>query len=694
MTVPAWTFAPARAGHGQDAAPDLVHASGARLHSVAPAVATVHRTAPAPLAPTVAGFVFSPVAHRAESLCATSAAFPLPGGLRLVINLAVSDDPAWTSVRPCLHNPTDGPLAPADALAVFACASAAPPAGAPPFDRALLSGWDMLGATGLVNLDADGAAAARESHVVFGLTSSDGTTALVVGSAAPAQAFCPIRLAGTGFSAMPEIPHAPAAASPGTLPPGATRELPAFLLGAGPSLSALMTAYADLTAPSVRPNPGLATPTGWCSWYDHYGAETLDIVMADGAALAASDLAPHLRYLQIDDGWNLPEEGAPRNWGDWHSAGAKFPIGMKATADRIRDLGFVPGLWLAPFSADPASDLLRDHPEWMTVDPDTDGPMDFWGCRGLDLTRADVIDHVGRVFDRVFVEWGYDYVKVDFLLHAALRGRRADPTRTAAQALRAGLAAIRAAADRAAASDGRPRVILACGCPIGPAIGIADALRVGPDISRRWYLPINVGDWPEGNCSIRPGAVFSLWRQWMHGAWWTNDPDCLVAGRQGSPDERRAIGLGLEGGRYADDPPYGLTDDEAGLWARVVWLTGGYAFLSESPARTDRDRVELLLRALPRHGLRARLFDHYGDGRVPMLTIDDPADPSRPVIGVFNLTDAAVDPHIAASKLPPPDADGGWRLTELFDETLSFRLAAGEPLRALPPHSARIFRVG
>ncbi|MBU0595851.1 alanine--tRNA ligase, partial [Candidatus Bipolaricaulota bacterium] len=71
--------------------------------------------------------------------------------------------------------------------------------------------------------------------------------------------------------------------------------------------------------------------------------------------------------------------------------------------------------------------------------------------------------------------------------------------------------------------------ILGCGCPLGPAIGLVDAMRVSQDVDIRWKIPVmdTVQGVPTG-----PGAgnclKNNLARALMHGRLWANDPDCVV----------------------------------------------------------------------------------------------------------------------------------------------------------------------
>jgi alpha-galactosidase len=75
-------------------------------------------------------------------------------------------------------------------------------------------------------------------------------------------------------------------------------------------------------------------------------------------------------------------------------------------------------------------------------------------------------------------EWGFDYLKLDFLYAGALVGRRyKDMPREAAY--RESLRIMREAM-------GADAFFLTCGTPIFPALGLCDAIRIGPDVSHAW----------------------------------------------------------------------------------------------------------------------------------------------------------------------------------------------------------------
>lgn len=61
-----------------------------------------------------------------------------------------------------------------------------------------------------------------------------------------------------------------------------------------------------------------------------------------------------LRVFQLDDGYQM-------EWGDWKPK-PSFPEDMSEIRKKIDEAGFIPGIWLAPFSADLNAELVREHP--------------------------------------------------------------------------------------------------------------------------------------------------------------------------------------------------------------------------------------------------------------------------------------------------------------------------------------------
>jgi alpha-galactosidase len=210
-------------------------------------------------------------------------------------------------------------------------------------------------------------------------------------------------------------------------------------------------------------------PRVWCSWYSLYysiGEPILNKIFTDLGDLPFD-------VLQVDDGWQV-------DIGDWEP-NKKFPSGMKALADRIKSTGRRAGLWLAPLIATKSSKLFREHPDWFLRDKTGKfvSAGFNWGERlfALDTTHPDVISWLVALMKQVRA-WGFDYLKLDFLFGGALKGTRfKDMPREAAY--RESLRVMREAM-------GADAFFLTCGTPILPAIGLCDAIRIGPDVAHYW----------------------------------------------------------------------------------------------------------------------------------------------------------------------------------------------------------------
>ena len=210
-------------------------------------------------------------------------------------------------------------------------------------------------------------------------------------------------------------------------------------------------------------------PRVWCSWYSLYTAIDEKILYQ------SFDLLGDLPFevLQVDDGWQ-------QDIGDWE-VNAKFPSGMNALAEKIKSTGRRAGLWLAPLIAAKSSRLFRTHQDWFLRDEK--GRLVSagfnWGQElfALDSTHPDVISWLVALM-KLVRRWGFDYFKLDFLYAGALKGKRHnDMPREAAY--RECLRYMREAM-------GEGAFFLTCGTPIIPALGMCDAIRIGPDVSHEW----------------------------------------------------------------------------------------------------------------------------------------------------------------------------------------------------------------
>lgn len=300
--------------------------------------------------------------------------------------------------------------------------------------------------------------------------------------------------------------------------------------------------WADAFAGGHRPRPA---PTAWCSWYHYFDSVTEADIVENLAAIRERDLP--VDVVQVDAGWQSAV-------GDWLTLSDRF-ASLSDVAARIRDAGFRAGIWIAPFWVDGASEVGRDHPEWMIAGPDG-RPVstgEHWGpgFTALDTTRPEVVDHLRAVFEAL-VRMGFDYFKLDFIYTAALVGSR----HTGVEPLVAYRDAIRLVREVV----GPDAYLLGCGAPILPSVGLFDAMRVSADTDPK-YEP---WDGDPSQPSQRGATLSTVARAWQHGRFWVNDPDCLMARPSIERREEWAAvverygGLRVSSDRIADLDDWGL----------------------------------------------------------------------------------------------------------------------------------------
>ena len=397
--------------------------------------------------------------------------------------------------------------------------------------------------------------------------------------------------------------------------------------------------YMDAVAreAGLDPDRDLHPPVGWCSWYEYFQGISEAIIREnlDQASLVR-DRVP-LDLIQIDDGWQS-------QIGDWDSFAPSFPNGVEGLAKEIQEKGFIPGLWLAPFILHPDSELRRKHPDWILKNrfrlPVNAGFVWNRFTRALDISRPEVLDHVVNGLRQAAKEWGYPYLKLDFLYAGALGGCRADTSRTRAQILRAAFTRIREAV-------GNDVVLLACGCPLGPAIGLFDAMRINADVAPYWY-PRFMGhekifrpepDFPAARNAIQNAVT----RAPMHQRWWVNDPDCLLI-----------------------RPESDLSLEEVQSLAAVIGLTGGSVLLSDDMTRLPESRLRIARQMLPPVGKRPQVMDWFDEAMPRRLRLDLRAHGAAwHLIALFNWSDKAADLALDLSEFSL-DSSKKWIASEFW----------------------------
>lgn len=346
--------------------------------------------------------------------------------------------------------------------------------------------------------------------------------------------------------------------------------------------------------PSKRNLPG-----GYASWYNHYTDINEAIILEDLDALAKTENLLKLRYIdrkrplvfQIDDGWE-------RTVGDWEINSQRFPRGLQFIAQRIEASGFIPGLWLAPFLVTRRSRIFREKPEWLLTEaapekrgkPVVAGFNHLWDKQYycLDISRQDVQDYLKTLVDRAIDNWGFRYLKLDFLYTGLFSGTFAESGAPHEHYEKA----CKILTARTSNAAGLPVAYLGCGLPLGLSYRHFPLSRTGADTREMW-------DWNlvrllghVGRPSALVNLLDTIGRTHLDGTVYISDPDVIFLRTKNCK----------------------LTETEKELIALVNFLLAGQIMFSDDPLHLEAADLALTRRI---NSLYQRLEnDEYGAVRI------------------------------------------------------------------------------
>ncbi len=300
---------------------------------------------------------------------------------------------------------------------------------------------------------------------------------------------------------------------------------------------------------------------GYTSWYNYYQNINEEIILRDLNGLKrAGDSA---NIFQIDDGYETKV-------GDWDIDEKKFPNGLKPIVDKIHEQGLKAGLWFAPFAAQFNAEIVKAHPDWLVRDKHNRKLVSgaaWGGFFALDFEKEEVRDYIKAYFDKVFDEWGFDMVKLDFLYAAAILPRN---NKMRGQLMCEAMDFLRECC--------RDKIILGCGVPLAPAFGVVDACRISCDVENTFKEKFYVKITNQEIISAKMAMVNSVYRRHLNGRIWANDPDVFFL-RDGGMKKA------------------GYTMQQKRLLATVNHMFGNVLFVSDDIGEYDSEKMEILLDA-------------------------------------------------------------------------------------------------
>lgn len=153
----------------------------------------------------------------------------------------------------------------------------------------------------------------------------------------------------------------------------------------------------------------------WCSWNDFSTggmASKHDYMIKDAVLGRVKELNPEFfQQIIFDAGWF-------NNQGDWLPNPDKqaFPGGEKeliSIIKSIHDNGFKVMLWISFLTADPWSEVAKQHPDWMITKPNGDFSYDRWSGYTMCPSLPEVQEFHKMLARRLIEEYGADGFKVD-----------------------------------------------------------------------------------------------------------------------------------------------------------------------------------------------------------------------------------------------------------------------------------------
>lgn len=336
---------------------------------------------------------------------------------------------------------------------------------------------------------------------------------------------------------------------------------------------------------------------GYTSWYNYYQNINEEIILRDLQGLARA--GKNANIFQIDDGYETKV-------GDWDMDTVKFPNGLAPIVDRIHEQGLMAGLWYAPFAAQFKANVIKNHPDWLIRNkhgrPVISG-IAWGGFYALDFEKEEVREYIKAFFDKVFNEWHFDMVKLDFLYAAAIEPRNG---KTRGQLMCEAMDFLRECCG--------DKIILGCGVPLAPAFGVVDACRISCDVENTFKEKFYVKVTNQEIISAKMAMVNSVYRRHLNGRIWANDPDVFF--------------LRDDGMKKA-----GYTLQQKKLLAKVNHIFGDVLFVSDNVGAYDDVKMQILLDAYRKFDGKVLSAEHIApeilkvvfeeDGTKQMLVFDD-----------------------------------------------------------------------
>lgn len=367
------------------------------------------------------------------------------------------------------------------------------------------------------------------------------------------------------------------------------------------TISALQAIYRDMLPESRFLMPRL---TGWNTWDYYLNRITPEDIFENIEALEKMPFADKLDFIVIDDGWQ-------KEWGEWVE-NEKFACGLDTVAKRIKECGFLPGIWASPLLMKECCEGFAERSHWFCRDESGKFIRSEGNTCVIDPTVPDAREFILDVYRRLY-HLGFRLFKIDYLSPLLKAKSFFDKTATPYSALRALIREVQAA-------TGEDAVILGCSLPVQCGADIAPSMRIGVDIHNhfthvKWISEILSWTWMYNGKTTRIDPDFLV----VRGSETADEPLIWEGAPNYTAPKRMADMTDTElfRSRWRQGDQFNAI--EAETWAYIVALSGGNIFLSDKMSSLNERGISIIQKAFIAVSEECRPIYLKGDERLPTV---------------------------------------------------------------------------
>ncbi len=182
----------------------------------------------------------------------------------------------------------------------------------------------------------------------------------------------------------------------------------------------------------IRRRPGFETPSvGWMTWYAVKFDASEAVVLENATRFKElfGDYLDARPVLWVDWEWchnDLKGTGEPGS-DILTPRKSVYPNGLKYVSDKLKEMGFLPALWVGPTTDCQINSFMKAHPDWLLCQN-----RRWCGQYWFDWSNPDVVKTVIPRMFKQYLAWGYEALKWDAIpmtlwIMAEYREKRINP---------------------------------------------------------------------------------------------------------------------------------------------------------------------------------------------------------------------------------------------------------------------------